>query len=312
MSSSYPTPRKHDRLRLPQVFRKTLLYSLIAGGVLLGVFAWLRPGAESAVAHANREVHITAQQVEWLKETWVRQWQRQPDERELKQLVNDYLREELLAREALALGLENGDRIGRRQLAQTMEFLVQNTARVAEPNEEELRRFLDTNRDKFQIPVRVSFSQVFVNRKKRGEAAVNDAREILWRLREDNAPTNMTQLGDQTSLSAEYSAQEERAVLDQFGADFARAVFASEPGRWFGPIESGYGLHIVRVTEKEVPQQKEFGEVRNAFPALSHEQQQRVREEQFYAALMKRYRVVFDESVRPLLEPSLLAREIGP
>lgn len=294
------------------ILRVALCGSLIVGGVLFAVHTWMNRGTGSPVTHINREVHITAQQIEWLKETWNHQWQRDPNERELKQLVSDYLREELLAREALARGLESGDTIVRRRLAQKMESLIQDTPRVAEPSEEELRRFFNANRETFQTPARVSFAQVFVSRKKRGETAVNDAREILWKLREENAPTDVTQFGDHTSLSAEYRAQDERAVLEQFGADFARAVFASEPGRWFGPIESGYGLHIVRVTEREVPQQKEFEQVRSAVAALSHDQQQRAREEQFYAALMKRYRVVLDESVRPLFESGVPAGAGGP
>ena len=108
--------------------KEPLLHFLVAGGVLFGAYAWLNHGAPENSAGV---VRITASEVAWLKETWARQWQRAPDDRELQGLVADYLREELLAREARAMGLDEGDTIVRRRLAQKMTFLLEDTARIA-------------------------------------------------------------------------------------------------------------------------------------------------------------------------------------
>ena len=113
-------------------------------------------------ADAPRTVRISVAEVNWLKETWARQWQRPPTEEELRGLVTDYLKETLLAREAAEMGLDENDTVIRRRLAQKMEFLVQDTARLAEPGDGSTA--LDStaaNQARYQAPARVSFSQLF-------------------------------------------------------------------------------------------------------------------------------------------------------
>ncbi|HSO46879.1 MAG TPA: peptidyl-prolyl cis-trans isomerase, partial [Rhizobiaceae bacterium] len=134
-----------------------LLHFLLAGGLLFAAYAWLNRGG----ADEPRVVHITAAEVTWLKESWTRQWQRPPSEQELRGLVTDYLKEELLAREAKEMGLDEDDTIVRRRLAQKMAFLVQDTARLAEPGEEVLRRFYDARRAQYQAQARISFMQLY-------------------------------------------------------------------------------------------------------------------------------------------------------
>ena len=95
------------------------------------------------------------------------QRQRPPTQEELRSLVRESLREELLSREARAMGLDENDLIVRRRLAQKIEFLVQDTSRLAEPTDEELRRFYEANSDRFQTRPKVSFTQVYFSRERR-------------------------------------------------------------------------------------------------------------------------------------------------
>ena len=135
--------------------KEPLLHFLVAGGLLFAAYAWLNRGGGEA-PHA---VPITATEVHWLKEMWARQWQRPPDEPELRGMVTDYVKEKLLAREARALGLDENDTIVRRRLAQKLEFLVQDTARLADPHEDELRQLYDTSRARYHTPARLSFTR---------------------------------------------------------------------------------------------------------------------------------------------------------
>jgi hypothetical protein len=151
-----------------KVLREPLLHFLVAGAVLFAAYAWLNRGGDDAAGTASRTVRITAAEVEWLKRTWTRQWQRPPSEAELKGLVSDHLKETLLEREARALGLDANDTVVRRRLAQKMEFMLRDAIGLAEPSEEALRRSYEKHRERFQAPARISFTHVYFNRDRRG------------------------------------------------------------------------------------------------------------------------------------------------
>lgn len=288
--------------------REPLVHFLVVGAVLFAVYAWLNPD-DDATGAAARTVRISANEVEWLKQTWARQWQRPPSEADLKGLVADYLKEELLAREARALGLDENDTVVRRRLAQKMEFMVQDTAQLAEPGEEELRQFYDTHRERFQSPAQITFTHVYFNRDRRGARTEADARAALQQLSQPNAPTNASEFGDRFLAQHDFEAADEQTIASQLGLEFARRVFTLEPGGWQGPIESGYGLHLVRVASRQLAQPLEFAEVKHDVLALWRRQHEEQWREQYFATLLKKYDVVVDESVKPLLGPLATAQE---
>jgi hypothetical protein len=287
--------------------KEPLLHFLIAGGVLFGAYAWLNHGADDAAGTASRTVRITANEVEWLKQTWTRQWQRPPSEDELKGLVAGYLKEELLAREARALKLDENDTIVRRRLAQKMEFLVQDTAQLAEPGEDELRRFFVSHPERFQSPARISFTHAYFNRERRGAHTEADARAVLQRL--SRAEASASEHGDRFLAPYDFTDADEQAVASVLGSEFARQVFALAPGKWLGPIESGYGLHIVRVAKKQSAQLREFGAVKSEVLTLWRQQREEKTREEYFTTLLAKYDVVVDESVKPLVGPLASVKE---
>jgi parvulin-like peptidyl-prolyl isomerase len=268
--------------------REPLLHFFLAGALLFGAYAWLNRGG----GDAPRAVRITAAEVNWLKETWTRQWQRLPSEEELRGLVSDYLKEELLAREARELGLDEDDIIVRRRLAQKMEFLVQDTARIAEPGEEALRQFYDARRTQYQAPARVSFTQLYF----RTEAAARRALEEL----KTRSPAG---LGDPSMLPREGTGADEQAVASQFGPAFAARVFAHPPARWMGPVASSYGFHLVWISEQQAAQARPFDQVRAQVLEEWHRVQQAKTRELYFAGLLKKYEVVVEDSLKPLIGP---------
>lgn len=279
--------------------KEPLFHFLFAGALLFAVYGWLNRGERDDTT-GERVVRITAAQVEWLKESWARQWRRPPSEGELKGLVAAYLKEELLAREAQELGLEENDTVVRRRLAQKLEFLVQDTARLTEPTEEDLRRFYEAHPERFQSDARISFTQVFFSRDRRQDAAT-DARAALVKLSHaDAAPEN---LGDRLLIESEFHQVDKPTIASLFGRDFADAVMTIEPGAWSGPIASGYGLHLVHVSELTPAARREFAEVKAQVLERWREEQEREARAQYFASLLKKYAVVVDESVRPLVGP---------
>ena len=291
--------------------REPLLHFLVAGAVLFAAFAWLNRGADDTAGTASRTVRITAAEVEWLERTWARQWQRPPSREELQGLVAAHLREELLAREARALRLDENDTVVRRRLAQKMEFMVNDTAQRAEPGEDELRRAYEADRERYQSPARVTFTHVYFNPDRRGAQVDADARAALKRLSRAGAAANAAELGDRFLAQHDFVDADEPEVAGVLGPAFARGVFAFPQGEWQGPIASGYGVHLVRVATLRAAEPREFAAVKGEVLQRWREQRELAGREQYLAALLRKYDVVVEESVKPLVGPLALSKEQG-
>jgi hypothetical protein len=280
--------------------KEPLLHFLIGGAVLFVAYAWLNPAAPGA-GQGPRQVRVGEGEVRWLTETWVRQWRREPTPDELRALVSNLVKEELLAREAREMKLDEDDTIVRRRLAQKLEFLLRDTAQLQEPAEDELRRFYDASADTYLTEPRVSFTQVYFSRERRKDAA-RDATRALAGLA-NVPPADAAALGDRLLVEAEYRDADRQTVASIFGPEFARAVVALPPGAWHGPLESGYGIHLVRVASAEPARQLAFADVRAQVLERWREQRQRDNEARFFQRLMQKYNVVMDESVKAVIGP---------
>ena len=283
---------------MKKLLQEPLLHFVLIGAVLFGAYAWRNRGA--ADENKPRQVRISEGDVQWLKETWARQWQREPTREELRGLVTEFLKEELLAREAREMGLDQNDTFVRRRLAQKVEFLVQDTSRLVEPTEDDLRRFYAAHPERFSEPARRSFTHLYFSREHRKDA-VADARAVLDQLSHSPTAARPSELGDRLLLDSEFQVVDSQAVAGQFGEKFSSAVFALPPGAWHGPIESGYGLHLVRVSAQTPARLREFAEVRAQVLDRWRDQRQREDNEKYFAALLKKYDVVVDASVKPLV-----------
>ncbi len=272
---------------LQRIAGEPLLHFLLVGALLFGAYVWMN-GDDG---EAPRAIRIGVADVNWLKETWSRQWQRPPTEQEMRGLVREYLKESLLAREAMEMGLDEDDTVIRRRLAQKLEFLVQDTARLGDPPEEELRQYHAAHGDRYAAPAWISFSQV----QYATEAAAAEALSGL-------AAGGPEPAGDAGVFDRQYANADPLDVGNQFGQDFARAVFDLEPGTWQGPVPSAYGVHLVRVDAREAGQPRPFEEVSAQVRDdwLRAQQEEAVR--RFHAELLDKYEVVADESIRHLLD----------
>ncbi|WP_414474354.1 peptidyl-prolyl cis-trans isomerase [Microvirga sp. M2] len=288
-------------MRLP---REPLLHFLTLGGLLFAAHAALRPSEQ--VVPLVPVVRITAADADWLREMWTRQWRRPPTDEELSRLVADYLKEEVLAREAKALNLDVGDTVIRRRLAQKMAFLLDDTIRVADPPEAELRALYEAHPEFVLTPPRVSFSQVFFRR----ENGDDRARATLAAL--SNGAMDLEEQGDSLLLGDSFADQDEQTLGNLFGPSFARTVVDLPVGRWSGPVESSYGLHLVKVTAVSPSQARPFAEVRVRLAEVWHRERQEAAEAQLLRGLIEKYRVSVDAAVRPFLGPLAGQVEVRP
>jgi hypothetical protein len=218
-------------------------------------------------------------------------------------LVAGFLEEQLLAREAKALGLDQNDTIVRRRLAQKLAFLVDDTARLADPSDDELRQFYNTNAKRFQNEARVSFKQIFFNPQRRPHVEA-DAEAALVSVSATDGDEHAKTIGDPILLEAEFRDVDPQTVSNLFGADFAHAIFSLKPGSWSGPVQSGYGVHLVRVTDLKPSTLRPFEEVRSKVLEEWRHKKESEAKSQYLAKLRDKYGVAVDATVGPFLAPA--------
>ncbi|CAH2403001.1 peptidyl-prolyl cis-trans isomerase [Mesorhizobium ventifaucium] len=204
-----------------------------------------------------------------------------------------------MAREAEAMGLGEDDTIIRRRLAQKLKFLVEDTAQLAEPTEAELRQFYSANIGQFETPEKLSFKQIYFNPEHRKDAAA-DASAMLTGLSAEDG--DEPSAGDRLLFGDGFNDTDELAVSGMFGADFAHEVFSLEPGAWRGPVKSGYGVHLVFVTQRTATAPKPFEAVRDAVLTEWRNRKQEALTREYFTELRKKYRVELDDGVEAVLD----------
>ena len=269
--------------------REPLLHFLLIGTGLFVVSGFLGEPTPS-----DTRVVVTPGHVERLVEAWRRTWQRPPTAQELEGLIEDHIKEEILYREAIAMGLDRNDTIIRRRLRQKMEFLAEDIAAQDEPAEEELELFLEQNADRFRIDATVSFTHVYLNRDRRGERTLAGAEALLARLRQSGEALDTDVLGDRLPLPQAYESASETEIARLFGQPFAEQLLELTEHQWSGPIESAYGLHLVFLRERVEARAPELAEVRDE---VAREWRARRREEtnsELYQLLREKYQVIVE------------------
>jgi peptidyl-prolyl cis-trans isomerase C len=280
-------------LLLNKWLREPLLHFLVIGGLLFVFYSLLN----DEVNKNDNRIVITTNDINRLSTQWKKQWKRLPTQIELKGLIEHYIREEVMYREALVLGLDKNDFIVRRRLAQKLEFISSDLASLAEPADAELADFLITHQDKFTQPSKLSFKHIYLNTDKRGAQAQKDAQNLLNKLTSFNSIVDFNALGDPFMLGQQYEHVTEQEVSRIFGNTFATKLFALPIGSWQGPVESGYGIHLVQIDTKTTSSQPQLNSVYDKVRAEWFVQQRSQMDEVFYKSLRKRYEIKIKDGI---------------
>jgi len=240
--------------------REPLVHFLGIGLLLFAGYGALK--REAAPEPKSRQIELTLEDLRGLEIAFTSRWQRPPTPEEMVGLVESRVREEILYREALALGLDKEDTIVKRRMAQKMEFLAEDVSDAREPTPEELAAWFEKNAERFALPGRVTFRHLYVSPDRRGARARDDAAKALAQLTgEPGDATAAEGLGDPFMFQDTLADRTPEQLAKDFGPGFARALFALEPGTWQGPIESGYGWHLVFVSSSTPGRVPAFEEV---------------------------------------------------
>ena len=222
---------------------------------------------------------------------------------ELKNLIDDYVKEEIFVREALTLGLDKDDTIIRRRLRLKMEFLNNAETETLAPADAELDKYLKENPGKFAIDPAYAFEQVLLSPDRHGDKIDQDAASVLQVLR-TRLSADPGELGDDTLLPFRLDLTGKATISQTFGPAFAEALDKIAPGQWTGPVESDFGVHLVRVTEYQAGRLPALAEVRTAVEREWANDKRKAFEDQRFAALLTRYRITIEATPKNAHRPA--------
>ncbi|MCY4199650.1 MAG: peptidylprolyl isomerase [Gammaproteobacteria bacterium] len=271
-------------------FREPLVWFILVGALIFVVDRALsRDGAHEIVIDQGLRDRLSA--------TWQASYGRAPSADEMRSLIEDHIVEEMLYREALALGLDHEDPIIRRRLTQKVRFLSEDALVGEVPTETMLRDWFEAREADYQEPARISFRHVYINSNAEPNADALTARldgieaALLSGIRAD-------QQGDLFLLPLRYTNTSIRRVAGDFGDDFADTLRSLPGGTWVGPLASSHGLHFVFIEAQSKPLLPSFeqalSEVERDYQAAQREQANL----DFIEGLRGKYRVIHDTEER--------------
>lgn len=271
------------------LLRSRSLHFAALGAALFVAVAWLDLGS----ARESPEIVVSAAQVRQLVAEFTRMNRRPPSTAERDALIGDHLRGEVAYREALALGLDRDDAVIRHRLREKMEFLMADVSATLEPSEAQLETYLREHADAFRVEPRYTFEQLYLDPQRRPEP---DAAGLLAQL---NAGDAAAVEGDPFLLDRRFDALPASAIGNLFGEPFATRLADLAPGAWHGPIDSGYGRHLVRVVDRRDSRIPPLDEVRAAVRREWLFAQRATLKDAFYAGLLSRYAITIDDRLPP-------------
>ncbi len=271
-----------------KLLREPLVHFLAVGAGLFLLFEVIG----GSTSDRTDEIVITPGLTRHIAEVWQKTRQRPPTPSELEGLINEHVREEILYREALAMGLDRDDTIVRRRMRQKIEFLIDDLADTIEPSDQELQDFYAANPEPFRVEPLLSFSHVYLSLDQRGESALADAEILLKLLQQEDTVDDPAAWGDSLLLDRDYELVSEHEVAGLFGSAFAEGLVDLPTGVWSGPVESGYGLHLVLVRERTAGKVPAFEEVRERVHRNFMFDRRREAREAAYVELFKKYTVI--------------------
>lgn len=272
--------------------REPLFHFLLIGFALFIGFRVINP--ESGARQDNNRIVITKDDLRQLQISWMAQWRRSPTQEELGGLLRKKVHEEVLFREAMALGLDKNDIIIKRRLAQKMEFLADDVSALPEPTANELKVWFENNSTRFITPGLISFHHLYFSIDKRGPNTRNAASALLVKLNAGGSPK--TEDAADTFMYKDFFAEQSKEqVAGIFGGKFAESLFEIKPRIWQGPVESGLGWHLVFV-ESVVPSRvPSFEEIQATIKSYWIDEQRAEVKQKLFEEMAARYEIVLPE-----------------
>jgi hypothetical protein len=270
-------------MHIRQLLGEPMLHFLLIGIALFGAYRWVSPGDSS-----GRRIVITRGVTDDLVTQHVAAKGREPSPAGLSQLIDAYVRDEILYREGVRLGLERDDIVVKRRVRQKIEIMAEEDASSLPPTDAELSAYLAANQARFVQPAIVTFEQVFIGESTTGQGVVHAVTVARDALRRGADPG---ELGKPTLLPHRMTRTPADLVARDFGDSFAAALEKVPVGDWVGPVDSSFGAHCVRVSDRTPAAAPHLAAVRDqVVREWENERRQRARNDA-YAKMRAEYQV---------------------
>jgi len=288
---------------LRSLLSEPLVQFLVIGAAVAGLYGAIGEDTTAPPHAAPEPLIVTDGRVEQLAELFERTWQRSPTAQERADLVESFIREEVLYRAGRELGLAEDDPVIRRRIAQKMEFLLEPAPDELAPSEEDLAAHLSAHSERFRLPARVALEQIFLDPARRGESIEGDVTALRRKLAAGADPAS---LGDRTMLPPKLDLAPVDSTARVFGSSFAEAVLDAPLGEWAGPLRSPYGLHLVRVTARAPARTPALEDVRDAVAEDWTRVRRREVVEERVSELTARYDIKLPDALREAGGPGVV------
>lgn len=269
---------------MKHLFREPFVHFVLLGALLfIGHGLW-----QKHVTKSERTIFVSPAEMERQAQIFATENQRPPSDADLEGLLFAYIEEQALMREAKRLGLDDDDTIIRRRLAQKMRFMIDDVSAPELPSQDELRRWFEENTEHFIRPETRSFEHIYLSPRNRSDTVIAEATEIL----DEGVPENWQSLGDAFMTGRRFTKLAKPAVQRDFGTAFADRLFElPTSSEWQGPINSAFGVHLIRLTDVSAAYLPEFADIQVEVEAVWLKEAKRADNAEALKALIGKYRV---------------------
>ncbi|MGB5377849.1 peptidyl-prolyl cis-trans isomerase [Muriicola sp.] len=262
-----------------KIFKEPLLQFLLIGVCLFVIYNWRN-------AHQNQgEIIIDSNTINEITAKYELQWNRNPPNQELVNLIDSYLEQEVLYREAILMNLDENDEMIKRRLAQKMEFLTDDVSASIEPNEEQLKTFYQNHKENYKKSSLFSLKQVYFN-----DQRLNPWEDAKLALKKGEIENS----GDPISLPEQYTNTSASRLALDFGQEFSLELEKLPLNQWVGPVKSGFGVHLIFIKNKKSASYYDYDEVKNKVKTDYSFNANNSFKKELFARLLKKYTISID------------------
>ena len=266
-------------------FIKEPIFLFFAIGILLYVIYIF---STAQFDRKNRTITVSDSQLALLTETFKKTWNREPSEKEIESQIENFIKDEVFYKEAVAMGLDKSDVAVKRRLRQLMELMMDDAATVY-PSEDQLKIYLNKHPEKFQKDPIISFEQKYFaqSKKKEAETQLNNLT--------NNIPLDQSKIGNLALIPSRFENESKFSIDRRLGKEFSDELFQLETGKWVGPIESAYGWHLIFINHFQAGKMPELSEVWDEVEREWALEQKNIKKEQQYEQMKSNYKIVFEK-----------------
>ena len=295
---------------MTRLYKEPLIHFLVLSGALFILFNLLggdeeippdgsQPQEGMAPRLISKQIIVSSGRIESLIAQFTKTWQRAPTAQEQQGLIDEFVREEVMYRQALKLELDRDDPMVRRRMRQKLEFFTEDILTLAKPTDEALAAYLEANPDPYRQDSKFTFKQVYLNTQNRAETIEADVSSLLAELRAAGASADIREAGDRLMLEQEFQATSQFEIERLFGQEFAKGLPSVETGSWQGPVRSGFGVHLVFISERIDGRLPPLSEVREAVARDWSNAKREESNEAIYDNWRAEYEVSIEEASTP-------------